>query len=161
MSSDQYVSAVVTLRPDDQQQDPEQSVENPEAVAAEGAAIVAGSASVPHLAGRRTARAKDVPVPAKGSAASRAKGYFTDAGFEVHAPLGATFSIGAPRSRFESFFGEPVVIDEEQIGGAVTNEAGGRDLPVEQLPDAVRVLIADISLPPPNDFFAKDHEPLR
>lgn len=156
MTSDPYVSAVVTLRREAQQDDEGLPVENPEAVAAEGAAIVAGSASVPHLAGRRSAPAEEVPVPAKGSAASRTKGYFTDAGFEVHAPIGLSFSIGANQSRFESFFGESLLIDEERIGGSVTNEAGGRELPVERLPQAVRVLVADISLPPPSDFFDMD-----
>lgn len=155
MSSDPYVSAVVTMRGDDQSRDDQPPVDDPEAVAAEGAAIVAGSVSAPRLTGRHQAPAEDVPVRAGGSSAARVKGYFTDAGFEVHAPIGATFSIGANRSRFESFFGEKLVVDEDSLGAPVTTESGGRAIPIGRLPEAVRVLVEDISLPPPNDFFEK------
>jgi hypothetical protein len=152
MSSDPYVSAVVTLRPDDQKRDDDATVADPERVASEAAAVLEGGAPAPNIAARRNARPADIAVPKGGGSTAQIKGYFTNAAFEVHAPLGAVFSIGAPRSRFESFFGQSLVIEEGRLGSPVTTEDGGRELPTEELPAEVRTAVESIMLPEPPDF---------
>lgn len=148
MRSEPYVSAVVTLGAGDEGDD-QPTVQDPEGVASQGAAVLSGGSPAPSVAGRRQADPADVNVPREGSPTARAKGYFTNAGFEVHAPLGATFSIGASRSRFERFFGQALVIDEERLGSPVTTEAGERALSTERLPAEVQDMVESILLPEP------------
>ena len=150
MDSDPYISAVVSLRRGDTPASDEATVENPGGVAGEGAAILEGASASEFTMGDRPVSPTDVAVPTQGGAIARAKAYFTKAGFEVHAPLGATFSIGNRKSRFETFFGQPLVIDENRLGGPVTTEAGSRELPLEPLPDEIREMIETIALPAPD-----------
>jgi len=151
MELDPYVSAVVSIRRDRQPGPDEATVENPGGVGGEAAAILEGtSPSEPGLT--RAVSAADVAVPVHGGAIARAKAYFTKAGFEVHAPLGATFSIGNRKSRFETFFSESLVIDEERLGGPVTTADGERELPLGPLPDEVREIVESVALPPPLDY---------
>lgn len=153
MESDPYLSAVVSMRRDRPPgADDEPTVENPGGVGGEAAAILAGSNPSDASASSRAVSASDVAVPAHGGAIARTKAYFTKAGFEVHAPLGALFSIGNRKSRFETFFGQPLVIDEDRLGGPVTMEGGGRDLPLEPLPDEIREMVEAITLPSPPDL---------
>ncbi len=84
-------------------------------------------------------------------ATAQAKTFLTKAGFEVHAPFQTSFSIGAAKSFFEEFFGRKVVIEEGLIT-SVTVDGGGRELPVDALPDDVRPLVKSISFVPPPDF---------
>lgn len=147
MDSDPYISAVVSLRRGGTPDSDEATVENPGGVAGEGAAILEGASASEFALADRTVSPTDVAVPTQGGAIARAKAYFTKAGFEVHAPLGATFSIGNRKSRFETFFGQPLVIDENRLGGPVTTEAGARDLPLEPLPEEIREMVETITLP--------------
>lgn len=126
----------------------EPAVDDPEDVAAQGAAVLAGTPTAP-VSQRRRARPREIPVPPSGSPAARARTYFTSAGFEIHAPLGTMFSIGAARSRFESFFEARLVVDEEHLGAPMTTESGGRDLPLDGLPEEIQRLVERVSLPLP------------
>lgn len=86
---------------------------------------------------------------------AKAKGHFTSAGFEVHAPLGTSFSIGGKRSLFERVFGQSLSVDEETIGAVVTTEGGGLELSISALPDEIRVQVKAVSfMPPPPLVFA-------
>lgn len=146
MESDPYISAVVSLRRG--QPDPNESpVDNPGGVGGEGAAILEGSSASEFSLGSRAVSPTDVAVPTQGGAIARTKAYFTKSGFEVHAPLGVTFSIGNRKSRFETFFGQPLVIDEDRLGGPVTTEDGGRELPLEPLPEEIREMVETVTLP--------------
>jgi hypothetical protein len=83
---------------------------------------------------------------------AKTKSYFTTAGFEVHAPLGMSFSIAAKRSHFEEYFGQKLAIDDEDLFGAVTTEAGDAVLPLDPIPDDIRPMIRAVSFPPPPDL---------
>lgn len=86
---------------------------------------------------------------------AKAKGHFTAAGFEVHAPLGTSFSIAGKRSLFERVFGQSIMVDEETIGAVATVEGGGLELPTSALPDDVRAQVKGVSfMPPPPLVFA-------
>lgn len=151
MPQDPYVSAVVHIAAvDDAGGAP--PIDDPADVAAEGAAVLAGTPAMAPVSQRRFAAPREIPVPPSANAAARVRGYFTSAGFEVHAPFGSKFSIGAGRSRFESFFGVQLVIDEERIGAPMTTESGSSDIPLKELPDEVQRLVEAISLPAPPDF---------
>lgn len=84
-------------------------------------------------------------------ATAQVKGWFTKAGYEVHAPFQTSFSIGAKQSLFEETFGTTLVL-EEGLTSSVTVEGGGRDLDVDRLPEEIRQLIKTISFIPPPDF---------
>jgi hypothetical protein len=96
-------------------------------------------------------KAAGAPELHDNQATAQVKGWFTKAGFEVHAPFISSFSIGAKRSLFEETFGTHLVI-EEGLTSSVTLEGGGRDLDVERLPEEIRQLIKTISFIPPPDF---------
>ncbi len=152
MESDPYLSAVVSLRRDHQPESDEATVENPGGVGGEAAAILEGTSPSEPSASSRAVSPTDVAVPVHGGAIARTKAYFTKAGFEVHAPLGTLFSIGNRKSRFETFFGQALVVDEERLGGPVTTEDGGRQLPLAPLPEEIQALVEDITLPVPPDL---------
>ena len=84
------------------------------------------------------------------------KGHFTSAGFEVHAPLGASFGIAGPKSQFETTFGQPLVVNQESLVTSVTTEDGGLDLPLDSLPENLRSVVESIRFiePPPLIFGA-------
>lgn len=151
MPQDPYVSAVVHIAAAAEGGDAP-PVEDAAGVAAEGAAVLAGTPAVAPVSQRRFAAPREIPVPPSANAAARARGYFTSAGFEVHAPFGSMFSIGAGRSRFESFFGVQLVVDEERLGAPMTTESGARDLPLEDLPDEIQRLVERITLPAPPEI---------
>lgn len=150
MEADPYLSADVKLLSGRASTAGQATVENPAGVGAEGAAILEGAAGEPLNA--QAAGPGDVAVPTSGSDLARAKSYFTKAGFEVHAPLGMRFSIGNRKSRFETFFGQALLLDNDVLGSPVTLENGSRDLPVEPLPDEIREMVESITLPEPPDL---------
>lgn len=82
------------------------------------------------------------------------KGHFTSAGFEVHAPLGATFGIAGAKSLFERTFGRTLVVNEKDLVTTVTVEGGGYDLPLDSLPDHLRPAVESLQFvePPPLVF---------
>lgn len=104
--------------------------------------------------GERTQETPESGVPLSEDlrAMGLVKSRFTSAGFEVHAPFTGRFSIGARRSLFESFFGEPIVVDDTQLIRTVKTASGSFELPIEKLPEEVRGLVKSIEFPPPPDF---------
>jgi|GEM_PF-4716928 hypothetical protein len=82
------------------------------------------------------------------------KGHFTSAGFEVHAPLGASFGIAGPKSQFEKTFGVELLVNDEDLVTTVTTTSGDRDLPLDPLPDNLRGIVDSIRFdePPPLVF---------
>lgn len=95
--------------------------------------------------------AKGAPVLHDNQATAQVKGWFTKAGFEVHAPFISSFSIGGKQSLFEKQFETRLAIDEG-LTSSVTIEGGKRDLDINLLPDEIHVLIKSISFIPPPDF---------
>jgi len=86
---------------------------------------------------------------------AKAKGHFTAAGFEVHAPLGTSFSIAGKRSLFERVFGQSITIDDETIGAVATVEGGGLELSTTSLPEELKAQVKGVSfMPPPPMVFA-------
>ena len=84
------------------------------------------------------------------------KGHFTSAGFEVHAPLGASFGIAGPKSQFESTFNVVLVVSDENLVTTVTTESGDMNLPLDPLPENLRSVVESIRFidPPPLVFGA-------
>jgi len=94
-------------------------------------------------------------VPANDLAAiTPAKGHFTSAGFEVHAPLGSSFGIAGPKSQFEKTFDVILVVNDENLVTTVKTEAGEMDLPLDLLPDNLRSVVESVRFiePPPLPF---------
>lgn len=85
-------------------------------------------------------------------AIGRAKAHLVSAGFEVEAPLGLSFAIAAPRYVFEKVFGTAIDIDDESLGGRITVEGGGSELPTEVLPEEIRADVRSISFAEPPSF---------
>lgn len=153
MESDPYVSAVVLLRSSVEADPAGPVAEDPAGVVSEVASILGGTGGGPAVPEVEHHSTHHHPPPAgQSSLMARAKGHFTRAGFEVHAPFGNSFSIGGRKSQFERFFDRPLVIDEERLGGPVTTAEGERSLPVERLDAEVREMVESIAFPPPPDF---------
>jgi hypothetical protein len=147
---DQVVSAVVEVR-EDATVGP--AVGDPMDVVAEAAGMLAGvDLGLDEVAAPSKGEPAATPAPAEESAMARVKRYFEKAKFDIHAPIGMTFSIAARRSFFEQFFGERLVIDEERFFVPVTTADGGDQLPVASLPEEIRALVNSISLPPPPEL---------
>jgi hypothetical protein len=83
-----------------------------------------------------------------------AKGHFTSAGFEVHAPLGATFGIAGPKSLFEKTFGRDLLVNDQDLVTTVTTDTGELELPLDPLPENVRSVVESVRFvePPPLVF---------
>lgn len=93
-----------------------------------------------------------IPLSEDLRAIGLAKSRFTSAGFEVHAPFTGKFSIGAKKSVFEEFFGEPVLVDDSDLIRKITNKDGGFDLPLAALPDDLKGLVDSVAFMPPPDL---------
>ncbi|HSH62208.1 MAG TPA: hypothetical protein VK988_21675 [Acidimicrobiales bacterium] len=154
---DQMVSAVVELREDAVIEGA--AVEDPSELVSEAAGMLAGvDLGLDEAAAPSKGEPAGTPVPsledvlAQESAMAKAKRYFEKAKFDIHAPIGRTFSIAARRSYFEQFFGQRLLIDEEQFFAPVTTADGGDQLPVDGLPEEIRSAVKSISLPPPPEL---------
>jgi hypothetical protein len=93
-----------------------------------------------------------IPLSEDLRAIGLAKGRFTSAGFEVHAPFTGRFSIGGRKSLFEEFFGEPLTVDDSDLVRSVTNSKGGYDLPLDKLAEDLQGLVGSVEFTPPPDF---------
>ena len=82
------------------------------------------------------------------------KGHFTTAGFEVHAPLGATFAIAGPKSQFETTFGVELLVNDQDLVTTVSTESGDLNLPLDPLPDNIKQVVESVRFtePPPLVF---------
>jgi hypothetical protein len=85
---------------------------------------------------------------------SPVKGHFTSAGFEVHAPLGATFGIAGPKSLFDKTFGVDLVVNDTDLVTTVTTSSGELNLPLDSLPENLRAVVESVGFvaPPPLVF---------
>ncbi len=148
---DQMVSAVVEVREDAGTSGP--AVDDPSDVVAEAAGMLAGvDLGLDEVAAPGKGEPAGTPAPDPPTPMAQVKRYFEKAKFDIHAPIGDTFSIAARRSLFEQFFGQRLVVDEERFFAPVTTADGGDQLPVEGLPEDIRALVKSISLPPPPDI---------
>ena len=94
-----------------------------------------------------------LPDPA---AVNVARDYFTRAGFHASELFGISFSITAPRSTFESFFGQPLLVRDRS--GITTIETGeGLELPLDPLPPDVSAWIDAVTFTPPPAFGPTDY----
>ena len=93
-----------------------------------------------------------IPLSEDLRAIGLAKSRFTSAGFEVHAPFTGKFSIGAKKSVFEEFFGEPVLVDDSNLIRKITNKDGGYELPLKNMPGDLQGLVGSVEFTPPPDF---------
>jgi len=84
-------------------------------------------------------------------ATAQLKASLTKAGFEVHAPFQTTFSIGGKKSLFEEYFAQELAIDEGLLG-IVTVKDGSQELPLDAVPDDVRVFVRRIAFVSPPSF---------
>jgi hypothetical protein len=86
------------------------------------------------------------------------KGHFTSAGFEVHAPLGASFGIAGPKSLFEKTFGIDLVVNDQDLVTTVSTDTGDLNLPLDPLPEKFRGVVESIRFvePPPLVFGGRD-----
>ncbi len=98
-----------------------------------------------------TLRQDEAGAPTQETTA-RVKAWFGTAGFEVHAPFFASFSIGGRQSLFEQVFGDRLVVDQESLATSVTTADGGMDLSLAQLPDEVRAEVESVAFMPPPGF---------
>lgn len=83
------------------------------------------------------------PDPGDAEAVARA---LADAGFSVGPVVGIGMSVSGPRDRFEEYFG--VAVADAEDGGWVV-EGGGRELPLDALPDDVRERVHAVTFEPP------------
>jgi hypothetical protein len=77
-------------------------------------------------------------------AAARVAEFFSAAGLETDPPVGISFAISGPASRFRAIFGEATP-DPRDLKGPV-------DLPPSALPDELAVAVEAIAIPGPPKF---------
>lgn len=80
-----------------------------------------------------------------------------EAGFEVGAMIGISFSIAAPARHFEDVFGVPLRVGHD--GGVHRQDvdvSGGSELelPLRPLPPEVRAVVSAITFTPPAELFS-------
>jgi hypothetical protein len=139
-NTDRWLSAVVQLKPVEERA-PEGAAELEEGGPPTHVDVPEGI----HIAPAPGEETREVKVPVAVAQVSRAKQFFTGEGFEVHAPVGSTFSIGGKQSLFERFFDVALTVDETQLGNPVSLEDGSRSLALDVLPDEMQLIIADIT----------------
>ncbi len=137
---DRWLSAVVQLRPAAERAPGDEIVapEIPHVQIPEGV----------HIAPAPGEKTREVKVPVAVAQVARTKQFFANSGFEVHAPVGSTFSIGGKQSTFERFFDCELTVDESQLGSPVSTVAGDRHLELGTLPEEFQAIIGSITFPP-------------
>ena len=98
-----------------------------------------------------TLKQDDAGAPTQETTA-RIKAWFGTAGFEVHAPFFASFSIGGRQSLFEEVFGDRLMVDTESLAATVTTADGSSELRLAQLPEEVRADVVSVAFMPPPGF---------
>lgn len=141
-NTDRWLSAVVQLRPVEERaphsEEAEEAAPPPKVDVPEGI----------HIAPAPGEATREVKVPVAVAQVARTKQFFATSGFEVHAPVGSTFSIGGKQSLFERFFEVSLTVDEEQLGSPVSIEGGGRVLGLDPLPEEIRAVVAEVAFAP-------------
>jgi hypothetical protein len=79
---------------------------------------------------------------------------FRAAGFETGALGGISFSITAPKARFEQFFGVDLDVDERGVVALAGRKppSGGLDLPLDHLPPELSGRLEAVAFSPPADL---------
>lgn len=153
-NTDRWLSAVVQLRPVSDRAPGEGAVapEAPRIDIPEGV----------HIAPAPGEATREVKVPVAVAQVARTKQFFANSGFEVHAPVGSTFSIGSKQSTFERFFEVELTVDESQLGSPVSTAAGERHLSLGTLPEEFQFIIESVTFPPAVQVpgLAAEHPPL-
>jgi hypothetical protein len=139
-NTDRWISAVVQLKPAAERA-PEEAYES-------GPAVKVAVPEGVNITTAKDEQPKEMKVPVAVAQVARTKQFFANAGFEVHAPVGGSFSIGAKKSHFERFFETSLEVDEDQLGCPVSVAGGGRQLTVEALPEEFVVLVQEIAFIP-------------
>ena len=137
---DRWLSAVVQLRPAEERAPGDEPVVPP-----------IPNITIPegiHIAPAPGEATREVKVPVAVAQVARTKQFLANSGFEVHAPVGSTFSIGGKQSVFERFFDVELMVDETQLGSPVSTAAGERSLALGTLPEEFQAIIASITFPP-------------
>ncbi|MGH9178092.1 MAG: hypothetical protein ACRD0N_06015 [Acidimicrobiales bacterium] len=142
-NTDRWLSAVVQLKPVE-----ERAPEGGDEAEEGGPPMHVDVPEGIHIAPAPGEETREVKVPVAVAQVARAKQFFTSEGFEVHAPVGSTFSIGGKQSLFERFFDVALTVDENQLGNPVSLEDGSRTLVLDGLPEELQHLIADITFAP-------------
>lgn len=137
------VSAVVVIRPAEQR-----TAGGPQPEAGQAAASALQSLGFNVTQGEEPV-AETPPTDDEVLFFDRVKAFFTRSGFEVHAPIGMTFSIGGHLSHFEDMFGQRVIVDDDALFSPVEVEGGGRELSLERLPEGIRAVVESITFPEP------------
>ncbi|MGH3368652.1 MAG: hypothetical protein ACRDPR_01500 [Nocardioidaceae bacterium] len=143
-NTDRWLSAVVQLKAVEERAPEGADGEEPEGGPPTHVDVPEGI----HIAPAPGEETREVKVPVAVAQVARAKQFFATSGFEVHAPVGSTFSIGAKQSVFERFFDVALTVDETQLGNPVSLEDGSRTLALDVLPGEMQLLVADITFAP-------------
>lgn len=150
---DRWLSAVVQLRPVEERAPGDEPVAPPppDITIPEGV----------HIAPAPGAPTREVKVPVAVAQVARTKQFFANSGFEVHAPVGSTFSIGGKQSVFERFFDVELSVDETQLGSPVSTASGERHLDLDTLPEEFHLILESITFPPAVEIpgLATEHPP--
>lgn len=90
-----------------------------------------------------------------GEDAAAAREGFRAAGFETGEVVGISFSITAPLSRFERFFGIGLEVDEQGAVAAAGSPApaGGLELPLDALPSSLAGRLVAVAFSPPAELY--------
>lgn len=149
-NADRWLSAVVQLLPaavrapgDEPVSQPPPNIAVPEGV---------------HIAPAPGEATREVKVPVAVAQVARIKQYLANTGFEVHAPVGATFSIGGKQSVFERYFEVELTVDESQLGSPVSTASGERHLSLSTLPEEFHGIVESITFPPAVQVPGLSHE---
>ena len=82
-----------------------------------------------------------------------ARTFFRDAGFTVGPIVGAAFSIEAAKPDFEQFFSVRLTVGSGGVAIAASNGAGGRELPLDAIPDPVCSKLVTVTFETPADIY--------
>lgn len=139
-NTDRWLSAVVQLRPAEERAPGDEPVSQPPPTVAIPEGV--------HIAPAPGAATREVKVSVAVAQVARTKQFFANTGFEVHAPVGSTFSIGGKQSTFERYFDVELTVDESQLGSPVSTAAGERHLSLSPLPEEFQLIVESITFPP-------------
>lgn len=109
-------------------------------------------AAVVELAGDDERAERGRPGLHANQATAELKGHLTKAGFEVHAPFHTSFSIGAPQSLFEEYFGQKLVVERDLMSTVTVEGAAGGSLSLDSMPDEIRPLVHSVAFVSPPSF---------
>lgn len=154
-NADRWLSAVVKLKPVEERAPGEERIapeapqfDIPESIHGNAPEAPGKAPEGVHIAPAPGEATREVKVPVSVAQVARTKQFFANSGFEVHAPVGSSFSIGGKQSTFERFFEVELTLDETQLGSPVSTAAGERSLRLATLPEEFRAIVESVTFPP-------------